>query len=70
MKKRGHDKSIQAIETKRQQIPKVVSFWEKQRSFANNFNQKISELCDLMKSHADFLETATIQQITGFDSLL
>ncbi|EDR22751.1 T-cell activation Rho GTPase activating protein, putative [Entamoeba dispar SAW760] len=67
MKKRGHDKSIQAIETKRQQIPKVVSFWEKQRSFANIFNQKISELCDLMKSHADFLETATIQQITGFD---
>ncbi len=66
MKKR----SPEWIESKKQELPKILNFWEKQRTFSNNFNVKMNELCEILRNHLQFLETSTIQQIIGFDCLL
>ncbi|ELP92752.1 T-cell activation Rho GTPase activating protein, putative [Entamoeba invadens IP1] len=68
MKKvKNHDKLGELFEQKKQQIPKIFNFWEKQRSFSILFSNKLAELSDIMKTHAAFLEETCIQQIPGFD---
>ncbi|EDR29908.1 T-cell activation Rho GTPase activating protein, putative [Entamoeba dispar SAW760] len=67
MKKRSHEKVIKSVETKKQELPKILSFWEKQKMFLFNLNQKLSDVCELVKAHCSFLEESQIHQITGFN---